>query len=152
MADSPFTTMIAIAKGREKNPESIRGSEILVSKALGFIDTDIGSRVSKYRFAINPDIFRGLMFIEFANLGKMPSWIKKQKEEKPDLLGTLIVDYWNKFGLDKRELKENMSIIRKIVETDLKEFLHELGVDEKTFKKLGVELSMPTVQSLEKWL
>ena len=154
MADSPFSTMIAISKGREKNPESIKGIEVLVLKAIGFIDTNIGVNLSKYSYTIDPEIYRGLLFLEFQNLHKMPSWIKKQKKEKDDLLTNLIQDYWKKYSLDKRDLIENKQVIRVIVENDLQNFLHELGTDEKTFQKLNVELK-PTCDdknTLEKWI
>jgi hypothetical protein len=138
---SPFEAMknVVYSKGMI-DPDQIKGIEVLVAKALGFIDPDTGSRCSKYWAAIDPEIYRGLLACELARHGRMPSWIKKPQAQQADVLDKLIFEYLERYHLEKRLFDDNPDVFRKIVIDNLKDFLIQINADPKTFKKFGVKL------------
>lgn len=141
MAINPFDTMKKVVYGKDRiNPDDIAGIEVLVAKALGFINPDIGARCSMYWAIIDPDIYRGLLAYELAAHGKMPSWIKKPAKEKEEMLDKLINEYLERYNLDKRIFSDNPSVFRKIVNDNLKDFLIQINADAKTFKKYGIKI------------
>lgn len=137
MATNPFDSMKKVVYGKGRiNPDDIAGIEVLVAKALGFINPDIAARCSMYWAIIDSDIYRGLLACELAIHGKMPSWIKKPTKEKENQLDKLINEYLERYHLEKRIFSDNPEVFRKIVNDNLKDFLIQNNADAKTFKKL----------------
>lgn len=141
MTSSPFDAMkkVIYSKGTI-NPDQIKGIEVLVAKALGFIDPDSGARCSQYWAVIDPEIYRGLLACELARHGRMPSWIKKPQAEKADELDKLMDRYLELHHLDNRIKNDNYRVFRKIIEENLKDFLLQINAEEKIFKKFNVPL------------
>jgi hypothetical protein len=141
MTSSPFDAMkqVVYSKGTI-DPDQIKGIEVLVAKALGFIDPDSGSRASQYWAVIDPDIYRGYLACELARHGRMPSWIKKPKAEKPDELDKLIDQYFELYPLDKRPTGNAYKVFKQLVSDNLKDFLLQIYAEEKIFKKFNVRL------------
>jgi len=142
MTSSPFDAMKKVVYSNDMiDPDQIKGIEVLVAKALGFIDPDSGSRASQYWAVIDPDIYRGYLACQLARHGLMPSWIKKPQMEKPDELDKLIDQYFELYPVDKRPTGNAYIVFRKIVNDNIKEFLIQICAEEKVFKKFKVEIT-----------
>jgi len=138
---SPFGAIknVVYSKGMI-DPDQIKGIEVLVAKALGFIDPDSGSRCSIYWTKIDPDIYRGMLACELARHGRMPSWIKKPKPQKPDDIDMVMDLYIERFNLDVRLKKENYTVFRKLIKENIKDVLIQICAEEKLFKKFNIEI------------
>jgi len=146
----PFETLKTIMNGSQKI-DNIKGKEYMMVKLISFGDLNKAERLNRYLFKVNQNIIDALIFFEGSELRRFPRWIRKDKK-KNDLIDKLMVKYFERFGLEKRELENNYETLRKIVEDNLKTFLRELGEPEETFRKLGIELEKPKVKvGLERW-
>ena len=132
------------------NIEQVKNKEWILIKLISFGDLKKAERLNWYHRNINMDYIRALIIFEGKELKRFPKWISGKR--KKDLIDNLIEEYFKKYNLSQKELRENYDLIRKIVESDLKSFLHAVGADEKTFKKLGIELKKTKAKTgLERW-
>lgn len=88
----PFKTIPKIVSGRAGIKE-LRGKEIM---ALLMMDLEPASKLSKYKFKIEPSIFRALEFKNLTEMSRATGWRWKKKQAfKTDDKDKLLFRYYN---------------------------------------------------------
>jgi len=115
----PFKTIPNIVKGKGCE-EDLRGKEIIAHLMMNI---DFASEIDKYKFKIDPDIYRKLIFVKLRSMNHPQywKWAKKVKV-KLDLYDKLIEEVKQYLAIDLRisiaEFDDIKSIIKSNVETD----------------------------------
>lgn len=119
--------------------DQVEDGLILFYYGLGFSDPVAASSINHYIFSIRKRMVAHLLMKKFKG-ASYPKWIKKTKPK-----ADIIDDYCKLHGTTRTR------VLEKIIEDNKLEFLQEMKVDLKVYKKEHVELHTPEKIVENRW-